>query len=66
MGIFSWLGSGRSADKPDRLRRWVTPTGHDDPKLDELKRAAAADVAEIEEQGRNVSPDAPGTQEDDL
>ena len=67
MGIFSRFGSRRSADKPDRLRRWVIPGGHhSDPKIDEMKAAAAADVAAMEAEDRNFSPDAPGSQEDDL
>jgi hypothetical protein len=65
MGIFSRFGSRRSADKPDRLRRWVIPAGHDgDQKIDEMKAAAAADVAEME--AADFSPDGPGSQEDDL
>ena len=51
--------------KPDRLRRWVSPSGHDKPRLDEIKRAAAADVAVIRENG-SVSPNATGLQNDDL
>jgi hypothetical protein len=52
--------------KPDRLRRWVSPTGHDKPRLDEIKRAAAADVAVIREHDGSVSPNAAGLQNDDL
>jgi membrane protein implicated in regulation of membrane protease activity len=33
---------------------------------EETKAAAAADVAELERDGRHVSPDAPGVQQDDL
>jgi len=67
MGIFSRFGSRSSADKPDRLRRWVIPAGGQrDPKIDEMKAAAAADIAAIEAEDRNFSPDAPGLQEDDL
>lgn len=67
MGIFSRFGSRGSADKPDRLWRWVIPAGHHgDPKIDEMKAAAAADVAAMEAEDRNFSPNAPGTREDDL
>ncbi len=66
MGIFSRFGSRRSANKRDWLRRWVMPTGHDDPKIDAIKRAAAADVAEIEKDNKYFDPDGPGNQQDDL
>jgi hypothetical protein len=68
MGIFSRFSSRKSADKPDRLRRWVVPPGgNEDPELDETKRAAAADVAEMQKEDRKYfRPDGPGDQEDDL
>jgi hypothetical protein len=68
MGIFSRFSSRKSADKPDRLRRWVVPSGgNQDPERDEIKRAAAADVAEMEKEDRTYfRPDGPGDQEDDL
>ena len=54
--------------KPDRLRRWVVPRGHDHPNagLDKIKSAAAADVAIVQENDSLVSPNAPGLQNDDL
>ena len=54
--------------KPDRLRRWVVPRGrdHDNPGLDEIKRAAASDVAAVQENDTLVSPNASGPQNDDL
>jgi hypothetical protein len=68
MGIFSRFSSRKSADKPDRLRRWVMPPApSDDPEVDEVKTAAAADVAEMEREDRKYfRPDGPGHQEDDL
>ena len=68
MGIFSRFGSRKPKGKRDRLRRWVMPQGApDDPKLAEIKRAAAADAAEIEAEGHKYfRPDGPGNQEDDL
>jgi len=70
MGILSWLdarfASTKSPEEPGWLRRWVVlKPGRDDPKVDELKRAAAADVADIEEDGTHFRPDAPGHREDD-
>jgi hypothetical protein len=54
--------------KRDRLRRWVVPRGRDrdNPGLEEIRRAAAADVAVIQENDRFVRPNAPGLQNDDL
>ena len=47
------------------LSPWVRP-GHDDPRVDELMRAAAADDARIEEDDKFFDPDGPGHREDDL
>jgi hypothetical protein len=63
VGILSWFGSRRSADRPDRVRRWVMPAGGDDPETEEIKRAAAADVAEVERDAAYFRPQDP---EDDL
>jgi hypothetical protein len=53
--------------------RWVSPAGtqgyeevDSDTSLDEIRRAAESDVAEMQDGGQFVSPDAPGRQEDDL
>ena len=48
------------------LSPWLRPSGHDDPRVDELKRAAAADDAMIEEDDKFFDPDGPGSREDDL
>jgi hypothetical protein len=48
---------------PDRLRR---RTGYRSRRLEQTRRAAAADVAEMRDDGRFVRPDAPGHMEDDL
>jgi len=66
MGICSWFGSRKSADKQGWLRRLIIPTGHHNAKFDEIKRAAAADVAQIREDDKYFSPDGPGNEEDDL
>lgn len=72
MGIFSWLaarfGSTRSPEEPGWLRRMVIlPPGSDDPGVDEIKRAAAEDVAEMEEEDRRYfRQDGPGGQQDEL
>lgn len=56
----------RSPRKPDWLHRWVSPTGHDHPRLDQIKIDAAADVEVVKENDRLVSPNAPGLYNDDL
>ena len=65
MGIFSWLSRRDYADKPGWLRRWVMPTGRHSRRLDDIKRAAAADVAEMEEEDRKYfRQDGPGKDQD--
>jgi hypothetical protein len=57
------------ASGPRTLRSvspWLSPTGHDNPRVDETKRAAAADDARIEEDDKFFDPDGPGSREDDL
>ena len=48
------------------LSPWLRPSGHDDPRVDELKRAAAEDDAVIEEDDKYFDPYGPGSREDDL
>jgi hypothetical protein len=49
-----------------RLTRSIRPGGYDDSRLGERKRAAAADVAAVQENDRILSPDTPGRQDNDL
>ena len=48
------------------LSPWLRPSGHDNSRLDEIKRAAAADDARIEEDDKYFDPYGPGSREDDL
>ena len=48
------------------LSPWLSPGGHDDPRVDELKRAAAADDARIEEDDKFFEPNRPGARQEDL
>lgn len=66
MRISSWFGARGSARRQNWLRRLVMPAGHDDPEDEEIKRAAAADVAEIEEDNRYFDPEGPGHHQDEL
>jgi len=45
---------------------WLRPTGYDNPRVDEIKRDAAADDAVIKEDDRYFDPNGPGTRENDL
>jgi hypothetical protein len=49
-----------------RLTRSNRPAGYDDSRLGERQRAAAADVAAIQEDDRFFGPDTPGRQDDGL
>jgi hypothetical protein len=60
MGILSWLGFRR----PGRLH--LVRSGRDNPRIEEIKRAAAEDVARVEEDDKYFDPDSPGNQEDEL
>lgn len=68
MGFFSWLRSRDVADEPGWVRRLVLPRSYrPDPKLDEIKRVAETDVAEMEAEDRKFfRRDGPGEIEDDL
>lgn len=66
MGMFSRFGDSESAAWQRRLRRWITPTGHKDPKFEKIKKAAEADVeAMLEEDRKFFRRDAPGKREDE-
>jgi hypothetical protein len=67
MGISSWFGARRPSRRQSWLRRLVVPTGRDeDPQVEELRRVAAADVAEVEEDDPYFDPDGPGRDRDEL
>ena len=62
-----WFGARGSARRQSWLRRLVMPAGRDDdPQVEEMKRAAAADVAEVEEDDPYFDPDGPGRDRDEL
>jgi hypothetical protein len=67
MGIRTWIRERFTADSGPRLWRWVSPPGHDNPKLDEIKRAAEKDVAAMEAEDRKYfRRDGPGNEQDAL
>jgi hypothetical protein len=71
MGILSWfrsrwptedLADDLDDDRPSLIRR--NPT--DDPKLDEIRLAAAADVARVEHDDKHFGQNAPANQDEGL
>lgn len=48
------------------LRRWVNPSGTDDPSVHDDQSAASADVALIREDDRFFDPEGPERQRDEL
>jgi len=61
MGIFSWLSRWRADPDPPEEHHLVHQDPGDNPKLEEMRRDAAADVAELEKDrwsfGGPASPD---------
>jgi hypothetical protein len=68
MGVFSRFRDRRSSGEQSWFERLVMPRGHPpDPKLEEIRRAVAADVADMEAEDRKYfRQDSPGNVEDDL
>jgi hypothetical protein len=74
MGIFSWFGSRRlqwyrshvPAGTSGRPRSLVARPGRDSQRIEQIKRAAAAAVARVEEDDKYFDSRSPGNQEDDL
>jgi hypothetical protein len=68
MGILSWFRSLRSsslrssdvADEPHSLVRYH----YDDPAFEEREKAAAADVAAVEEDAKYFGSDSPADQDE--
>ena len=68
MRLFSRKKAPRDPAEPGLFQRLVMPRGHPpDQKLQEIRRAAEADVAEMEAEDRKYfRQDAPGKIEDDV
>lgn len=66
MGIFSWFRSRRSADEGDDAHEphSLIRLRYEDPALEERDRAAAADVAAVEQDDKYFSQDAPANQDE--
>ena len=68
MGFLSWFTERTGGEKSGWLRRWVFLRPRpDDPRIDEIQRAAAEDVAAMQAEDRKYfRHDGPGDREDDL
>jgi hypothetical protein len=66
MGVLSWLRLRRSADKRDERRSLVRAPGPVSDRLEEIRKAAAADLAEIAKDNKYFSPDSPGNGDDGI
>ena len=68
MGLLSWFRDRELGNEPGWFQRLVMPRGHPpDRKLEEIRRAAEADVEQMEAEDRKYfRQDAPGKIEDDL
>ena len=68
MGVFSRSRARGQTDGRSWFQRLVMPRGHPpDAELEQIKEAAAADVADMEAEDRKYfDQDSPGNIEDDL
>jgi len=65
MGIFSWLSRWRDDPSAER-RTLIFRNDEDDPEFDEVRRAAAADVAAVEQDDKFFGRNAPANQDEGL
>jgi hypothetical protein len=66
MGIFSWFRSRWVTEEPDDRHSLILRNEEDDLELDEIRRAAAADVAAVEQDDKFFGRDAPANQDEGL
>ena len=64
MGIRSWFRSRRSSDAPDDGRSSLIKYRYEDPAYEAVEKAAAQDVAAVEEDAKYFSPDSPASQDE--
>jgi hypothetical protein len=66
MGILSWFRSLRSADVPDDEDRpdSLIKYRYEDPSFEQVEKAAAADVAAVEEDAKYFGSDSPANQDE--
>jgi hypothetical protein len=64
MGILSWLRSLRSADFPDDEPNSLIKYRYEDPSFEQVEKAAAEDIAAVEEDAKFFGPDSPASQDE--
>jgi hypothetical protein len=66
MGIRSWFRSLRSPGDPDlpEERHSLIKLRYEDPDFEPVERAAAADVAAVEEDAKYFGSDSPASQDE--
>lgn len=64
MGILSWLRSLRSSDGPEDEPNSLIKYRYEDPAFEPVEKAAAADVAAVEEDAKFFGPDSPASQDE--
>jgi hypothetical protein len=62
MGILSWFRSLRSADIPEDEPNSLIKYRYEDPAYEQVEKAAAEDVARVEEDDKFFGPDSPASQ----
>ena len=64
MGILSWFRSRRSEDVPDDGRSSLIKYRYEDPDLEATEKAAAEDVAAVEQDDKYFGRDSPANQDE--
>jgi len=64
MGIRSWFRSFRSGDAPEDGQNNLIKYRYEDPDFEATERAAAEDVAAVEEDDRFFGSDSPASQDE--
>jgi hypothetical protein len=60
------LPARRTAPTPDRLRRWINPSGINDPGVRDFRSAATIVAEQIREDKESFRPDGAARQQDEL
>ena len=64
MGVLSWLRSLRSADGPEDEPNSLIKYRYEDPDFEPVEKAAAEDIAAVEEDAKFFGPDSPASQDE--
>jgi hypothetical protein len=64
MGIRSWLRSLRAQDIPEDRPNSLIKYRYEDPAFEQVEKAAAQDVAAVEEDAKYFGADSPASQDE--